>query len=478
MKSHRARSFSNSIICKLSRKMQNRQTEGDADAADGAALTTTLATVDQSSLIEIVQWLDFDDMARLKLTGCRALLVALDSPYAITRISLQDWNGNSMKRAIQATINTVQKAKHLSSLSISATHPTRFGRMIRILEGDDYAEVANFIKLLPASCVTHLKLAFGFDIRHNVIANLPPCLTHLDLAGRSALTLGDASIAILPRSLSFLALRLVHRRELYARIRAGHADAQQSLLSDQCVSALPRTLTHLVMHFALNWTDDAVHELPRNLTFLDICSELLTDECICKLPRSLTGLKICCNDNFSHACVTDMPSQLTSLCLKKVNQFVDASIGDLPRSLLKLDLRHCYRLTDACIADMPRCLTSLNLSWNERLTKSCIRDLPPCLTSLNLRSAYRISGLYKNDLPAGMVRYSLAQWYVGDATKINRLGMSRVLNNPFLAALCLLSWIFVVFVFLTAAFNEAGAIMVILYTICVLACFSQWSDVQ
>ena len=346
---------------------------------------SALHRLNSETVGEIVRWINYDDVVRLKSVGNGRLSRLLSQPRVIKHLSLTDL---SSEKALRGGIRSVRD--YLSSnantlvdqISIVSTS-TKVGY-----------STGEFMRILPLH-LTHLTLHFHFIITQSVLAQLPRCLVLLDLAATDA-HITDATISDLPPNLTHLALR---------QFNNAHDDYDgRALLSDRCISLLPPSLIHLTLHYGHFLTDDALPDLPRGITHLGMgCCGRFTDVGVSYLPRDLKYLGLCCSPLLTNGCVRRLPPYLEHLYLNDSENITDESIFDLPRTLTHLELSHAS-LSDACVPDLPRGLKHWSIVASNRLSDLCVPDLPRSLESLSLFCTYDLTNASIRHLPRTLKR--------------------------------------------------------------------------
>lgn len=252
---------------------------------------------------------------------------------------------------------------------------------------------------------------------------LPPSLLSLVAPHQSLLS--NESMALLPRTLT-------------------HLEFKSKLSKSKAIHDLPRTLVYLecriTRHFKTNMIDapsiyPSLRKLPPSLETLILNNPFFSDSdlptiYIKHLPRSLTHLcfshekhvslhriqqlpsqlkylEICKNESLSDAMIQHLPRTLTHLDLDHNETITYMGLSHLPIGLKYLSLNHNRNITDVGIHHLPATLTYFDVNSVENFTNACIGLLPRCLTHLDMGWSRQLTFMCFKDLPPQLLYLNL-----------------------------------------------------------------------
>lgn len=233
--------------------------------------------------------------------------------------------------------------------------------------------------------LTYLNMAYNRNVRDHHIINLPRGLQHLNLESDPNLT--DACAIDMP---CLTHLNLCHNL----------------LFTHQGIAQLPSTLLYLILHH--NNQIRKASAFPKKLMYLDIHANRWLNDCsMKKLPKQLVYLNIC---NVKH--VTDMglqylPATLKTLIMARNLNISDADIQSLPRGLTHLKVSHNFNLTARCFEHLPSTLQTLIISASDHIDEVTVGNLPRTLTCLKWMKSTTLTDVCMLSLPRTLRQLSL-----------------------------------------------------------------------
>jgi len=200
------------------------------------------------------------------------------------------------------------------------------------------------------------------------------------------------------------------------------------VVSDEDINLFPQSLTVLDLGFDQKLTNNAIKNLPRNLTQLKLChaaignaglsylppylthltlkhSNKVTDLGLKYLPSTLTHLDLYSNTSITDKGLQNLPPNLTHLCLHENNNITSDGLKHLPQSLIYLDLNGSIHIDDDGVKYLPRSITYLDLHNSRLLTDNGLPYLPLGLNFLDLYSNKKISPLGIKQLPQSLYSF-------------------------------------------------------------------------
>lgn len=228
-----------------------------------------------------------------------------------------------------------------------------FIAMFKTLRGGTTTGAAQFSKLFP-----HLtSLSTGYFVSSAEVPELlqafPPTLKHLSIILSH---INDSDVPLLPAGLQTLSL-------------------SQHVISGDHFHQLPRNLTWLELRGS--YSTKHLIDLPQSLTKLSIGISEITSVSLGALPRTLLDLHLIPRTDLCEGDLAMLPPGLTKLTINPAKAVPTDSLHVLPRSLLHLTLDSLPNASEDTLKSLPRGLASLNLPNTQRLDS--IEDLPPHL---------------------------------------------------------------------------------------------------
>lgn len=232
-----------------------------------------------------------------------------------------------------------------------------------------------------------LHLTGNYCITDDGFAHLPETLESLHLPTNRRLS--SSCLLTLPQGLTSLSLRTKNAidREHMAAIPRGLTDLTLKGAHPPAVQALALLPPELS---SFNWDFDSSYSmgveeaaaLPWTLRTLIVLSMSNANKTLSALPRSITKLVIRSEDGIEADGTQGMPPHLTHLELTSNRSFPASAVSHLPRWLSTLALPSNVLLKPADLLELPKSLTALRMPLNTGFSDSQFLSLPSSLDTL------------------------------------------------------------------------------------------------
>lgn len=308
-----------------------------------------------------------------------------------------------------------------SSAKIETHHLRNLGECLQHLYlhyNDNIGDSA--LQFLPPFLKT-LHLSSNYCITDAGIANLPSTLESLHLPTNRRLS--SHCLFSLPEKLTSLSIRTkdaISKEAMFAlpmtitdlTLKGAHpppvpalAILPQDLMSFNwdfdsssplhldAASVLPWSLRSLIA-LAIVDVNKVLSALPRSITRLIIRSEDGIDELgVQGMPPHLTHLELVSNRTFPASAFQHLPQWLSALSLPMNTRIKPIELINLPSSVTSLRLSSNANFSDFHFSALPSQLDFLACVWNARITSNMLKYIPSKLHRMDLRAPY--------DLPIG-----------------------------------------------------------------------------